>query len=137
MLVLKVPPLGVAVAVSTSELAALKMCTTTGSVGSLALPLKVGLVFFDGVVGPSRLTVGEAVTTANETVSLSFVSSGSSGTGFAGLVCVACALYSPSLSASLSGTVTDHSPKAGGVSVVTVRTGLPLWKMWTVTSDSS
>ena len=43
------------------------MCTTTGSVGSLALPLKVGLVFFDGVVGPFSVTVGDAVLIVNET----------------------------------------------------------------------
>src|ERR1039458_7675424 len=63
------PRVPIAVAVDTCTFAELKMWTTT-DVLSLAVPVKDGVVSFDGVGGVFRVTTGEAVLTVNVTVEL-------------------------------------------------------------------
>ena len=92
------------------------MSIVTGVV-SLAKPVKDGVVSFDSGVGWFSLTVGAAVSTVNVTASLAPFSS-------ARLVCVACAVYTPSARVSLGPT--DHVPSAGGKRVVSVCSGSPV-----------
>ena len=108
-----------AVALDTAEPLAVgpaKIWTVTGVV-SLAKPLNDGAVSLDGETGWSNATVGELVSTVNVTGgSLRPVS-------IRRLVCVACAVYTPSPSGAVGSS--DHVPSDGGNDVPIVSKGVP------------
>jgi len=93
------PPVAVALAVETTVPLAdapAKIWTVTGSVGSLALPVKDGVVSFEGDFGWFKVTVGELVSTVNVAGALSPL-------GFPSeLSCVATAVYCPLTSDGLA-----------------------------------
>src|SRR5438128_1517698 len=89
----------------------------TTEVVSLAVPVNDGVVSLEGDFGWANVTVGEAVSTVKVTGgSLRPVS-------VRMLVCVACAVYTPSLSGAVGSS--DQVPSTGGNEVANVSRGVP------------